>query len=602
MPAVAIPVLAYGLLSQGQILQADARHGWNSRAERSGNNRNMNLGGDLSTQRTSAVRRGVVLSAVILVATVSAGVLLYTQGKHTLQEQVNQVELRGGLGATEMNRDLLKRFDQIALGITAIAVVGSAGCLAPLFITSRNWRRRATGQLEYKLQDLQASVGSLQSQLAEARRLREGLVNTQNKLEEEVQILRQSNARMEEELEKRNRSEKVWKQKGQELEVSKNVLELNVLARTQQLQLLQRRYEMILNSAGEGICGFDLEGRTTFVNPTVAKLTGWNVAELIGKKEHQMFGSNGSGEKQAPMATGTPGELSLTRKDGSTLPVEFVKTPLTEDGRELGFVVVFKDITERKKVDETLAQKAAELARSNAELEQFAFVASHDLQEPLRKIQSFGDRLKVKCEGAGSPEIRDYLDRMQGAAARMRTLINDLLTFSRVIRRSEPFVPVDLGAVTREVLSDLEVVIEKRHALVKVEALPTLDADPMQIRQLMLNLMSNALKFQPAEGTPEVQVRSRTVTSVSGDSLCEIIVQDNGIGFDEKYTDKMFAVFQRLHGRGEYEGTGVGLAVCRRIVDRHHGTITAKSKPGQGATFTVTLPTKQSQPEMPAAR
>jgi light-regulated signal transduction histidine kinase (bacteriophytochrome) len=190
---------------------------------------------------------------------------------------------------------------------------------------------------------------------------------------------------------------------------------------------------------------------------------------------------------------------------------------------------------------------------------------------------------------------------MQSAAARMRTLINDLLAFSRVIRRSEPFVPVDLGQVTREVLGDLEVRIEKSRAQIQVEALPTVDADPMQMRQLLLNLISNALKFQPPGGTPQVKISARTLTSVGGEPLCELTVQDNGIGFDEKYLDKMFAVFQRLHGRGEYEGTGVGLAVCRRIVDRHHGSITARSKPGEGATFIVSVPLHQAKAAAPAA-
>jgi light-regulated signal transduction histidine kinase (bacteriophytochrome) len=261
-------------------------------------------------------------------------------------------------------------------------------------------------------------------------------------------------------------------------------------------------------------------------------------------------------------------------------------------------VLVFKDITERKRVDDTLARKAAELARSNAELEQFAFVASHDLQEPLRKIQAFGDRLKVKCESSQSTEIRDYLDRMQNAAARMRTLINDLLAFSRVIRSSEPFVAVDLAVVTKEVLGDLEVRIEKSGAKVEVQALPSIDADPMQMRQLMLNLISNALKFQPPGAVPVVKITSRSLTAVSGENLCEVSVEDNGIGFDEKYLDKIFAVFQRLHGRSEYEGTGVGLAVCRRIVDRHHGNILAKSQPGKGATFIITLPVNQPKPEV----
>jgi light-regulated signal transduction histidine kinase (bacteriophytochrome) len=328
----------------------------------------------------------------------------------------------------------------------------------------------------------------------------------------------------------------------------------------------------------------------------VARLTGWPIDELIGKTEHEIFfRTNGNGKSSA--VNRTPGEQVFYRKDGTSFPVELVKTPIKEGERELGSVLMFKDITERRKAEEILGQRAAELARSNAELEQFAFVASHDLQEPLRKIQAFGDRLKAKCEGIESAEIRDYLDRMQNAAARMRTLINDLLTFSRVIRSSEPFVSVDMGEVTREVMSDLEVLIEKSQAKVDVGKLPSIDADPMQMRQLMLNLLSNALKFQPAGGKPRIKIKARSTNSSAGEQFWEFTVQDNGIGFDEKYMEKVFAVFQRLHGRGEYEGTGVGLAVCRRIVDRHHGTITARSKPGDGATFVVSLRARQAKAE-----
>jgi light-regulated signal transduction histidine kinase (bacteriophytochrome) len=270
-----------------------------------------------------------------------------------------------------------------------------------------------------------------------------------------------------------------------------------------------------------------------------------------------------------------------------------VLTSIHEDGRVVGSVLVFKDITERKAADETLTQKAAELARSNSELEQFAFVASHDLQEPLRKIQAFGDRLRGKCEGVLAPEALEYLERMQSASARMRRLIDDLLTFSRVIRNSEPFQVVDLTMLCKEVLGDLEVRIERTGAKIEVGDLPMVDADPMQMRQMFQNLIGNALKFQPPGNIPIVRISGRTITTPAGRSCAEINIQDNGIGFDEKYVDRMFAVFQRLHGRTEYEGTGVGLAVCRRITDRHGGTITAHSKPGEGATFIVTLPSVQ---------
>jgi PAS domain S-box-containing protein len=551
------------------------------------------MAGSLADERNSAIKRGIALSGII--ASVSAGIVagLYIYGKNTLHEQAVQVMQRGGTGASELNFDLLRRFDQIAVSVTAVAVVGGIGCLVPLFLVSGNWRRRALTQLQRRLEQVQDNAVALMNQLSEARRVREGLVISHSRLENEVKQLGESNVKLQAELDKRNRAEKALTQRRQELEISKNVLEIHVQARTQELQTLQRRYEMILNSAGEGICGLDLDGKATFVNPTVAKLTGWPVPELIGKTEREIFLGNGAGG-DSTLATYAPGEQVFYRKDGSRFVVEFVKTPINENGRDIGSVLVFKDITERKKVAEALGQRAAELARSNAELEQFAFVASHDLQEPLRKIQAFGDRLKVKCEGVESAEIRDYLDRMQNASARMRTLINDLLTFSRVIRSSEPFTPVDLAVVTREVLGDLEVLIEKKGARVEVGPLPTIDADPMQMRQLMLNLIGNSLKFQLLDGKPQVKIDAKHSTTLSGEHLWEISVQDNGIGFDEKYMDKIFAVFQRLHGRGEYEGTGVGLAVCRRIVDRHHGTITARSAPGQGATFLVTLPARQA--------
>jgi light-regulated signal transduction histidine kinase (bacteriophytochrome) len=289
------------------------------------------------------------------------------------------------------------------------------------------------------------------------------------------------------------------------------------------------------------------------------------------------------------------------RKDGGSFPVEYVRTPILENGQMVGAVVLFKDITERKRAEETLARKAAELARSNAELEQFAYVASHDLQEPLRKILAFGDRLKGKLDAVQQVDGRDYLERMQSAAARMRTLIDDLLTFSRVISSNQPLVPVDLGQITKEVLTDLEVRIEKSKAKIELGQLPTIDADPLQMRQLLQNLISNSLKFQAPGAQPVVKIDARLVKRpfscakdpTPDDEVCELTVQDNGIGFEEQYVEKIFAVFQRLHGRSEYEGTGVGLAVCRRITDRHGGTITALGKPGEGAVFTVTLPVRQ---------
>ena len=282
--------------------------------------------------------------------------------------------------------------------------------------------------------------------------------------------------------------------------------------------------------------------------------------------------------------------------------LETTKVPLRDtDGMIVGLVGISSDISERKLAEEKLRRFAAQLERSNSELQNFASVASHDLQEPLRKVQAFGDRLRAKCsDGLGELGL-DYLGRMQNAASRMQVLIHDLLKLSRVTTRAQPFEPCDLGKVLRDVLSDLEVSIEKQGAKIEVSPLPTIDADPVQLWQLFQNLISNSLKFHVPGEHPRICITGRTYEARehfiagahAGDRVCEITVEDHGIGFEEKFAEQIFVVFQRLHSRDEYEGTGIGLAVCRKITDRHGGQIVAKSAPGVGATFVVTLPVKQ---------
>jgi signal transduction histidine kinase len=251
-------------------------------------------------------------------------------------------------------------------------------------------------------------------------------------------------------------------------------------------------------------------------------------------------------------------------------------------------------VQERKRAEAKVQAIADELQRSNRELQEFAAVASHDLQEPLRKIQAFGDRLRSRCGPALGDAGRDYLDRMQAAAVRMANLINDLLAYSRVTTRAQPFTAVDLGQVVQGVLGDLEDRVARTGGRVEVGPLPSLDADPMQMRQLLQNLIGNALKFHRPGAPPVVQVSAEVVEDGQrpGGS-CIITVRDNGIGFDEAYREKIFGFFQRLHGRNEYEGSGMGLAICRRIAERHGGTIEARCTPGEGATFSVTLPARQ---------
>jgi PAS domain S-box-containing protein len=333
--------------------------------------------------------------------------------------------------------------------------------------------------------------------------------------------------------------------------------------------------------------------------------------ELLGVELHQMLGrhiwdfmSPEEGERSqevvgllvSGLRPPLPFEREYTRQDGTRLVVE-IHPKLIRDaaGRVTGIRSFRLDITARKRAEKALQEQAEKLVRSNAELEQFAYVASHDLQEPLRKIQAFGDRLKSKCGPELNSDAQDCLKRVQNAAARMQTLIQDLLSLSRVSSQTQPFVSVDLNELARAVISDLEIRIEQLGAHVEVAALPVVIGDRIQLAQLFLNLIGNALKFHKPGEPPWVKLWSERDQGQT--DVWRIVIEDQGIGFDEKYLDRIFQIFQRLHGRTEYEGTGIGLAICSKIVDRHHGVITASSKPGEGAKFVVTLPCKSSRGE-----
>jgi two-component system sensor kinase FixL len=293
-------------------------------------------------------------------------------------------------------------------------------------------------------------------------------------------------------------------------------------------------------------------------------------------------------------------EVTASRANGDVFHAEMAMTIGQINGAPvLSFFV--RDISARKKAEEEQARYAAELERSNRDLEQFAYVASHDLQEPLRKIRAFGDRLEVKCKDLLDETAQECVSRMQSAAARMQELIEGLLTLSRVTRRAADFEQVDLGEITQQVISDLETQIERVHGRVEVGKLPTIQAEPLQIRQLLQNLIANALKFHRPDEPPVVKIEARYVLPREqrrkslAEEKCRITIEDNGIGFDEQYADRIFGIFQRLHPRDVYEGTGIGLAICRRIVEYHGGQISAHSIPGQGSTFEVLLPVVPSK-------
>jgi signal transduction histidine kinase len=273
----------------------------------------------------------------------------------------------------------------------------------------------------------------------------------------------------------------------------------------------------------------------------------------------------------------------------------------------LAWYLSSREVTQREKMTAALEERVRErtseldaantaLRHSNRELESFASVASHDLQEPLRKIEAFGDRLKIQRESLDD-QSRDYLDRILNSASRMRTLINDLLTFSRVSSRAQPFKKIKVGQIARDVVGDLEGRLQEVDGEVELGELPEIEADPTQIRQLLQNLIANGLKFRRPGVKPVVRVSARAAEVEGQPFRVELSFTDNGIGFEEQYLDRIFEVFQRLHGRNEFEGTGIGLAICRKIVERHGGTITARSKPGEGSTFVVTLPVEQTGKE-----
>ena len=302
-----------------------------------------------------------------------------------------------------------------------------------------------------------------------------------------------------------------------------------------------------------------------------------------------------TGETRQSVWQSFDGETYLTVEtpfkdiDGSPLVMEMA-VDISQQKRAEDELISAYDLLEAKVKERTadLANVNEELERSNQALNDFTAIASHDLGEPLRKITTFGDFLKKSASNLSEKEA-DYLDRMQNAAGRMQQLLADLLSYSKVQLQVRPFEATNLEGEIEDVLSDLEVRIAETEAKVEILKLPTIDADRSQMSQLFLNLIGNALKFN-REGVPPVI----TIDSSKTENNCwTVTVEDNGIGFKEKYLEKIFKPFERLNGRSAYEGSGMGMAICQKIVERHHGTITAKSTPGEGSTFIITLPEKQ---------
>jgi len=383
------------------------------------------------------------------------------------------------------------------------------------------------------------------------------------------------------------------------------------------LQTSRDLLSSVLSSSLDGIMVFsairddngDIEDfECLLVNPQAEKMVNRSSDDLVGTRmldEMPAHEENGLFDAYVDVVTtGEPFETELHyTTDTFERWLQIVAVRIEE-----GFAVTFRDISERKRAAQAMAATNAKLEQRNRALRDFAYIASHDLQEPLRKIGAFSNLVLEDYGDQVDETGKHYLERMQDAARRMSQLISDLLVYSRVTTRARPFKPVDLRTVVDNILTDLEMQIQDVDGTVDVGELPTIDADSTQIRQLLQNLIGNALKFHRPDEPPVVKIRAEIVDASEEDlpahdldtsAFCRIVVSDNGIGFDQKYADRIFTPFKRLHGRSEYSGTGMGLAICRRIVERHGGDIRVVSTPGEGTTFTVQLPVDRHDGDVP---
>jgi PAS domain S-box-containing protein len=331
------------------------------------------------------------------------------------------------------------------------------------------------------------------------------------------------------------------------------------------------------------------------VNPAALELFGASSAEqLLGKSPFEVFHPDCHAimrERIGKLLAGQRApvlEEKIVRLDGVVVDVEVVAAPVADQG-ERAILVLLRDITERKRAEAALQQTTEDLQRSNRDLEQFAYVASHDLQEPLRAVGGYVKLLQHRFPDKLDSKARGYVAGAFDGATRMERLIIDLLAYSRVGTRGGNFVSADLNALLEQVKGNLEAGIKSSHATVTHDALPALSVDATQMMQLFQNLIGNALKFH-GEQPPRVHVGAR-----QEEGRWVFSVRDNGIGIEPQYYERIFQIFQRLHTRKDYPGTGIGLAICKRIVERHGGAIWVESQPGQGTTFYFSIPEAASR-------
>ncbi len=359
----------------------------------------------------------------------------------------------------------------------------------------------------------------------------------------------------------------------------------------------EERFRLLVEGARDyAIFMLDPSGRVSIWNTGAERMKGYSAAEVIGEHFARFYPPEDveRGLPDAELQTAArEGRLESegwrVRKDGSQFWANAIITALRDGhGGLLGFAKVTRDVTERKRAEDELKRTARELARSNAELEQFAYVASHDLQEPLRAVSGCVELLQRRYEGQLDARADEFISHARAGAARMRDLINDLLAYSRVSTRGSALAATDCNVALDTALANLSVAIRESGALVTKDRLPTVMADSTQITQVLQNLLGNAIKFRAAR-TPEIHVGAER----NGGAWL-FSVRDNGIGMEAVYSERIFKVFQRLHTRREYAGTGIGLAICKKIIERHGGRIWVTSQPNEGSTFHFTIPEGRS--------
>jgi PAS domain S-box-containing protein len=356
----------------------------------------------------------------------------------------------------------------------------------------------------------------------------------------------------------------------------------------------EKRFRALLESAPDAMVIVDWHGHITLVNAQTERLFGYDREELIGQNVTdlipQRFRLEHREHQKAYLRDAQPREMGSgldlfgLRKDGHEFPIEISLGPLHTD-RGMLVSSAIRDVTDRKRIEAELVERAAALERSNTELEQFAYVASHDLQAPLRIVAGFVGLLRRRYAGQLDDDADEYIEQAIDGVKRMQMLIDDLLAYSRV-RREERLEPVEFecAETVREVMTTLAEQIAAKEATVEVEPLPRLKGDPAQIAQVFQNLIGNAVKFTDVE-TPVVKVSAERT-----ENLWRIMVRDNGIGIDEEHRERVFNMFERLHTTEQFPGTGIGLAICKRIVENHGGAIQAEQAPEGGTIMTFTLP------------